>query len=74
MKDERLKRTVKPEICGCEDGTNYYRCPDCHDSLDYKQKECGWCHAVIDWTKDSYYPIDARTANTWDADTSNPIA
>ena len=28
----------------------WFRCPVCHDPLDYKQKECGWCHQKIDWT------------------------
>lgn len=28
----------------------WFRCPVCHDSLDYEQKECGWCHQKIDWT------------------------
>lgn len=27
----------------------WYRCPVCHDPLDYKQSECGWCHQKIDW-------------------------
>lgn len=40
---------MKPEICGCEDGTFWYRCPVCHDPLDYKQPECGWCHQKINW-------------------------
>ena len=31
-------------------GSWWYRCPMCHDPIDYKQKECGWCHLKIDWT------------------------
>ena len=27
----------------------WYICPICHDPLDYKQSECGWCHQKIDW-------------------------
>ena len=30
----------------------WFRCPVCHDPLDYKQSECEWCHQKIDWTKD----------------------
>ena len=30
-------------------GSWWYRCPMCHDPIDYKQKECGWCHLKIDW-------------------------
>ena len=30
-------------------GSWWYRCPMCHDPLDYRQKECGWCHLKIDW-------------------------
>lgn len=43
----------KPEIeHGIDDkDTWWYRCPVCHDPLDYKQSECGLCHQKIDWTK-----------------------
>ena len=30
-------------------GSWWYRCPMCHDPLDYRQEECGWCHLKIDW-------------------------
>lgn len=30
-------------------GSWWYRCPMCHDPLDYRQKECSWCHLKIDW-------------------------
>ena len=32
--------------------TWWYRCPVCHDPLDFKQKICGWCYAVIEWDDD----------------------
>ena len=32
--------------------TWWYRCPVCHDPLDYKQKICGWCYTVIEWDDD----------------------
>lgn len=41
----------KPEIeHGIDDkDTWWYRCPVCHDPLDYKQEICGWCYEVIEW-------------------------
>lgn len=41
----------KPEIEeGIDDvGTWWYRCPICHDELEYKQKKCGYCGENIDW-------------------------
>lgn len=30
----------------------WFRCPVCHDPIDYKQYKCGWCHQKIDWTED----------------------
>ena len=44
----------KPEIeHGIDDkDTWWYRCPVCHDPLDYKQEICGWCYEVIEWEKE----------------------
>ena len=44
---------VKPEIERSEELFNaswWFRCPECHDPIDYKQAECGWCHKKIDWS------------------------
>ena len=55
MNEPILKMPMKPEKE--ESGELFLKswgfiCPVCHDPLDYKQSECGWCHQKIDWTED----------------------
>lgn len=53
MKDIIRETPMKPQIEGDAGawGSWWYICPVCHDPLDYKQSECGWCHQKIDWAK-----------------------
>ena len=51
LRKRSVFRSMKAEIeHGIDDkDTWWYRCPVCHEPIDYKQEECSWCHLKIDW-------------------------
>lgn len=52
MKDIIREMPMKPDKGKADSNglfSQWYKCPVCHDTLDYKQEMCVWCGKKINW-------------------------